>query len=377
MSAPRRNASLRLLVAAAATVALVLTAAGRQTPASAATPSLGALNSQLGAEQARQQQLSSSVASLSGLISSLSGQISLVQSREAAVRQTLLVDRAQLARTAGALQRERAHLLVLRKRLDRARMLLSRQLLSSYEGDHPDLVSVVLEAHGFKSLLEQINFLGRAEHQQQAMIAVTKLAKAQATQAANQLAANEARDRQMAAAASTRQQALTGMNALLQSRQSALARARSAQQISLQTSQSRASGLRSQIAGVRAAARAAAARAAAAQAAAATPSVPSSSASSSPSAPVSAGPISAAPSGGWAIPYPIVLCESGGQNLPPNSAGASGYYQMMPATWRLFGGSGPAAYLAGKGEQDAVASRIWNGGAGASNWVCAGIVGIH
>ena len=377
MSAPRRNASLRLLVAAAATVALVLTAAGRQTPASAATPSLGALNSQLGAEQAHQQQLSSSVASLSGLISSLSGQISLVQSREAAVRQTLLVDRAQLARTAGALQRERAHLLVLRKRLDRARMLLSRQLLSSYEGDHPDLVSVVLEAHGFKSLLEQINFLGRAEHQQQAMIAVTKLAKAQATQAANQLAANEARDRQMAAAASTRQQALTGMNALLQSRQSALARARSAQQISLQTSQSRASGLRSQIAGVRAAARAAAARAAAAQAAAATPSVPSSSASSSPSAPVSASPISPAPSGGWAIPYPIVLCESGGQNLPPNSAGASGYYQIMPATWRLFGGTGPAAYLAGKAEQDAVASRIWNGGAGASNWVCAGIVGIH
>ena len=83
------------------------------------------------------------------------------------------------------------------------------------------------------------------------------------------------------------------------------------------------------------------------------------------------------PSGGWAIPYAIVLCESGGQNLTPNSAGASGYYQIMPATWKLFGGAGPAAYLASKAEQDAVASRIWNGGAGASNWVCAGIVGIH
>ncbi len=83
------------------------------------------------------------------------------------------------------------------------------------------------------------------------------------------------------------------------------------------------------------------------------------------------------PSGGWAIPYQIVLCESGGQNLPPNGAGASGYYQILPATWKLFGGSGPAAYLASKAEQDAVASRIWRGGAGASNWVCAGIVGIH
>ena len=60
-----------------------------------------------------------------------------------------------------------------------------------------------------------------------------------------------------------------------------------------------------------------------------------------------------------------------------HGAGASGYYQIIPGTWRLFGGTGPAAYLAPKAEQDAVAARIWNGGAGASNWVCAGIVGIH
>jgi uncharacterized coiled-coil protein SlyX len=82
-----------------------------------------------------------------------------------------------------------------------------------------------------------------------------------------------------------------------------------------------------------------------------------------------------ASSGGpWAIPWPIVQCESGGQNTPPNSAGASGYYQIMPATWRQFGGSGPAAYLAPKAEQDRVAARIWNGGSGASNWVCAALV---
>jgi hypothetical protein len=48
----------------------------------------------------------------------------------------------------------------------------------------------------------------------------------------------------------------------------------------------------------------------------------------------------------------------------------------MPATWKLFSGTGRAAYLASKSEQDAVASRIWNGGAGAHNWVCASIVGI-
>jgi hypothetical protein len=68
------------------------------------------------------------------------------------------------------------------------------------------------------------------------------------------------------------------------------------------------------------------------------------------------------------------MCESGGQNLPPNSAGASGYYQIIPSTWRLYGGSGPAAYLTGKAEQDAVASRIWSS-VGPSAWVCARILG--
>jgi membrane-bound lytic murein transglycosylase B len=69
-----------------------------------------------------------------------------------------------------------------------------------------------------------------------------------------------------------------------------------------------------------------------------------------------------------------VQCESGGQNLPPNWAGASGYYQIIPGTWRMYGGSGRHAYQASKSQQDAVATRIWNGGKGASNWDCNAIV---
>ena len=62
------------------------------------------------------------------------------------------------------------------------------------------------------------------------------------------------------------------------------------------------------------------------------------------------------PGGPWAIPWPIVQCESGGQNLPPNSAGASGYYQMLPSTWKGLGGSTPHAYQASKAEQDRLAA---------------------
>jgi len=351
--------------AAALTVAALLGAGAAAPRYSSASQSIGGLQSSLSQNQSQVGALSARVGSLSGLISALSSQISLVASREAAVRAELAADRRRLAAVQAALARERTLLAKLRARLALARLILTRQVVSSYEGDRPDLMMVVLEARGFKDLLEQLDFLKRAQQQQQSVIVVTRVAKAQADAAARRFAGLAATDRQLAGSAAIRVSALAGMNQLLQSKQGALRQARALQVVALGSAQARGQQLR------RAIARLQAQQAAAAAAAASSSSAPASSGASNAPSTAALGP-----SGGWAIPYPIVLCESGGQNLPPNSAGASGYYQIMPATWKLFGGPGPAAYLASKGEQDAIASKIWNGGAGASNWVCAGIVGI-
>lgn len=65
------------------------------------------------------------------------------------------------------------------------------------------------------------------------------------------------------------------------------------------------------------------------------------------------------------------MCESSGQNLPPNGASAAGFYQILGSTWAENGGPPPdQANLHSKGEQDAVAARIWDHGNGASQWVC-------
>jgi septal ring factor EnvC (AmiA/AmiB activator) len=346
---------LRLaLVLTAALVAFGLVTIGQSATAGAA--SISQLNSQLSHEQARQQGLSSSVSHLSQSISALSSQIALVESRESAVRAELDHDRAALSRI--RLQRDREQQLVtlLKARLARARLILSRQLVSAYENDRPDLMSVILESKGFTELLENIDFLRRAEQQQSSIITDTRQAKAQADAAERRLAKLETSELQITQAAAARDRALAGMNSLLQSKQSAVQRARAAQQAALSASRAKGQQLQSDIAKLHA-------QQAAAQQAAA-------SANFSPGPALGAG-------GGFVIPLAIVMCESGGQNLPPNSAGASGYYQILPSTWKLFGGTGPAAYLAPKSEQDAVAARIWNGGKGASNWVCAGIVGIH
>ena len=324
--------------------------------ASASGASIDQLSSQLSQQQARQQSLAGSVAGLSQMISSLDGQIATVQSREATVRAELDRDRAALAAAHAQLHHERVLARILRARLALSRLLLSRQLRVSYEADKPDLVGVVLSAHGFTDLLEKLRFLHDAEHQQQAIIQLTTKLKIQADTATLRLTKLEASDRQITADAAARARAIAGMDALLQSKQAALTQARAAQQSALAASRDRGQQLQSQISRLQAQ------QAAAAQA---------SSARAPSGAPAAGG------SGGWVIPSQIVQCESGGQNLSPNGAGASGYYQIIPSTWKMFGGSGSAAYLASKAEQDAVASRIYAGGSGVSNWACAGMVGIH
>jgi len=341
-----------ILVLAAATAGLALPVS------SAADPSLNQLSNDLSATQAHAQSLSASISNLNTLIATLSSQIAFVQQREADVRAQLAHDREVLAQTTTALDRERRLLAILIARLEENRALLARQLVSGYESDNPDLVTIILEAHGFQDLLDKIQYLKSAEGEQNSIIAVTRAARAQADTAAKRLAVLEATDRQITASTAIRAQALAGMNALLSSRQAALAQARAAQAAALAAAQQHGQALQAQIAKIQA-------QQAAAQQAA----------SSSPSLPTPFG--SSVASGGWVIPSAVVACESGGQNLTPNSAGASGYYQIIPSTWQQFGGTGPAAYLAPKSAQDQVAARIWAGGAGAGNWVCAQMLGIH
>jgi len=344
------------MVAGAAAIALVLGLAAMPV-SSSADPSLGQLSNQLGGERAHQSSLAAGIASLSSVISTLDGQISLVESREAAVRADLARDRTQLAA------------------VKRALMLLARQLVTNYEQAKPNLVSVVLEANGFTDLLDRLTFLRDAQQQQQTIIAITQQAKAQADAAAKHLASLRATDQQITLETTQRVLALVGMNQLLHSRQAALQRARSAQQNALAASRARGAALQAEIARIQAA-QAAAARAAAAQAAAQQAAAQQAARfSGAGGTPTPVGP-SYGPGGSYTIPSSVVQCESGGQNLTPNSAGASGFYQILPSTWNGYGGYGQA-YQAPKSLQDQRASQLWNGGSGASNWVCAGMVGIH
>jgi septal ring factor EnvC (AmiA/AmiB activator) len=74
--------------------------------------------------------------------------------------------------------------------------------------------------------------------------------------------------------------------------------------------------------------------------------------------------------GPYAIPTYIVMCESGGNYSALNeSSGAGGAYQILPSTWRAYGGQG-LPHQASKAEQDRIAAMIWQD-SGPSAWSCA------
>ena len=338
MNRSRRRLPLLLTaVVALAAVALVAVPAGGQ-------QSERGLRDRIDGQRERERSLAGSVARLGRLERAAAREVAILERRVAAVRADLAAAEAKLANTVQRRNRQRDRALRLRERLKTSRAQLSALLRRRYAGGKPDLVTVVLEADGFAQLLETMDFLERVQRQDERILGTVKTARRDALSQRRTLTRLSAQRREAAETVRRRHAALTAIAAGLHERRAMLSRTRTA----------RAALLRGTRAGRRRAERALnrllAERARALRA--------------------------IGPGGPWSIPWPVVQCESGGQNLPPNFAGASGFYQFMPATWRGMGGSTPHAYLAPKAEQDRLAARLWAGGDGAHNWVCAALVGI-
>jgi peptidoglycan hydrolase CwlO-like protein len=305
----------------------------------------GRLRSTIHSSRVREAALGDAAAHLGRLERASEKELAIVDGRLADAQQELTVSQGRLAQTQADLAAERKRLARLKKRLGQARGVLTEMLRQQYMTDRPDIVSVVLDAHGFADLLDRMDFLHRVERSDTQIVDIVKDARRDATTETIRLKRLQTRRIAETAAVQRERNALAGMEAAAAARRDALAQARAARLAALQATRS------SRLSAQKTLKKLLAARAKAA---------------------VNV----AGPGGPWAIPYAIVQCESGGQNLPPNSAGASGYYQMMPATWKGLGGSTSAAYKASKAEQDRLAAKLWNNGAGASNWVCAALVGV-
>ncbi len=182
---------MRTTAAAIAVVAVLL--GSHFTPSSA-----GDLQGQISSGQSTVSTLQNAVAAESARISQTAGGLQEARRQLDVLQAQLDAREAQLTVARNKLLAARNHLVTLENRLRAASKALAANLVAGYEGSRPDLVSVILNAHGFNQLLEQVGFLQRIGRQDAGVVASTQAARAAVARQATMLATLERRDQALA-----------------------------------------------------------------------------------------------------------------------------------------------------------------------------------
>jgi murein DD-endopeptidase MepM/ murein hydrolase activator NlpD len=151
------------------------------------------LQQQINSGQNQVQNLQGAVNDASGRLSQLNSSIASLQARIARIQADLNAKRAQLLKLRTELNAAKTRLAQLEAFQTRAEGALSQQLVSGYESDRPDLVSVVLEAKGFSDLLERLQFAQRIRKQDVQVVGQVRAARKATAAEATKLGALEAR----------------------------------------------------------------------------------------------------------------------------------------------------------------------------------------
>jgi peptidoglycan hydrolase CwlO-like protein len=146
----------------------------------------------------------SAAASLQSQISSETSQIETTAGGVAAAKEKLATVQAELAAHATQLQdvqtrvmQARDHLLELETRLHLASNDLAANLRNSYENGSPSVVDAILNAHGFANLLDQVNYIKRAQQQDAHIVTFTQHARTNVLHEAASLGKLELKDRDL------------------------------------------------------------------------------------------------------------------------------------------------------------------------------------
>jgi hypothetical protein len=195
--------------------ALALLAALATSAGGFAAVSSGDLQNQISSDQGTAQSLRAQIAQETSAIDQTAGGLAAAQRRLATLQTQLDVREAQLRSVQRQLLAARARLVYLENRLRKATAALAANLLDNYETGRPDLVTVILQAHGFSQLLEQMSFLARIGHQDAQIVSFTRVARRQVFAEVARLGVLEERDRSLTDEILTRRNQVAALQAAL------------------------------------------------------------------------------------------------------------------------------------------------------------------
>jgi murein DD-endopeptidase MepM/ murein hydrolase activator NlpD len=335
---------------------------------SAGAASRAGLQQQIAQGQDRISHLSSDLGVANGRLRHIQASLSTLQGEVARLQALLDTRLAQLA----TLRHERDSARVRLGRLEayarRAQGVLAQQLVGTYEFHRPDLVSVVLEASGFRDLLERIDFARRIRRQDENVVTDVRAARRAVAAQAVRLGALEVRAQAAAAAALSERDQLYRAKSALVDQQIAADRARGATASQLASARRSVAGLRRGLLAVMAAQ--AARRRADSPSAVGTPQ--STGAGSSSPAPTSA-------SGGFTFPLPKAAASSPGtwsldDGVDISAPGGTPEFAVCSGTVVLhgIGGFGPSAPVLHCDSSVSGYAYVYYGHAGPGNWTPVG-----
>jgi peptidoglycan hydrolase CwlO-like protein len=189
--------------------------------------SSGDLSSQISANKSAAAALRSEIARDSARIRTTTGGLNEARAGLAGLQHDLDAREDQLRSVQTALVAARDRLVYLENRMHQATQALAANLVADYEGSRPDLVSVILNSHGFSDLLEQVSFMQRVGKQDARIVSNTRTARADVSREANRLVTLEQRDRVLTGQILAQRNHVAALQAALQTQQLSALGARS------------------------------------------------------------------------------------------------------------------------------------------------------
>src|SRR5919204_1231720 len=174
--------------------------------------------------------LTTTISSFNNRIRGLQGTIRSLQQREERIQVTLDQKRGEPAQIQNRRRVAGDRLARLRARLALAQKQLAARLVDEYESDEPDMVTVILESHGFDDLLTKADFMQRISKQDQQVVGTVKVLKAEAAKQAKELAVLEQREQDAANAILAQRNAIAASKGRLVSSRNNLQSARDGRQ---------------------------------------------------------------------------------------------------------------------------------------------------
>lgn len=320
----------------AAVTALVAVAAGTVAVAGAEKPGL---QERIDSAESEASLISERISAQGSRVADLQAEAEAATAREAELRAQLADATARSTALNSELVAAERELDAVRARYDRSVGVLSERLVAIYKAPDPDVLGVILESDDYDELEGRATLLEALTDADERVAGRVASLRDEVEGRYDEIAGLKAEIDQARHRLGDAREQIAAERAAATSRAAEIAAARAEAESALSDLRDRISGWELEV------------RKQAAEE-------------------ISSGGGEAFLGGPYSIPTYIVVCESGGNYRALNeSSMAGGAYQIIPSTWRAYGGTG-LAHQASKAEQDRIAAIIWReDGPGA--WSCA------